>query len=293
MELRHLRSFMAVFETGGFRRAAELEFVVQPAITRHVKELERALGVRLFERTSKGAEPTSAGTDFYRAIAPRVRALLAAIEQSSDELNSRATARIGYISPALRFGLPELVQGLQATEPPIAVMLEELGTPAITKRLLAGELDGGFVAGDDLDPRLTVTPITRLEFVIAVPDDHQRSGAKIKLATLNGANLISPVAQEPSHQQLIDAIREQAAITIQDAFGIDTIRSLVGAGLGVSLVPKGSLEPATPGIRLLAPDPPLPSIQVGIATRTADESRQANAVRSIALRLADDRAAEP
>jgi DNA-binding transcriptional LysR family regulator len=148
-------------------------------------------------------------------------------------------------------------------------------------------VDGGFVAGEDHDPRLTVTAITCLEFAVAAPESSKRSGSKIKLATLDGANLISPVAQEPSHQQLIDAIREHGAITIQDAFGIDTIRSLVGAGLGFSLAPKGSIEPSTPGIRLLEPDPPLPSIQVGIATRTADESRQAKAVRSIAQHLTD------
>lgn len=282
VELRHLQTFIAVYERGGFRRAADSQHTAQPALTRHVQQLERELGVQLFRRSPGGATPTDAGLRLYEELAPPVRALADAIARVGDVLTSQQRLAIGHVSPAMRLGLPRVVQALASATPPVAVHLEELGSPEIVRRLREGRLDAGLIAGTVAGRELDLRPIVSLRFAVMAPRGFLRGReGRVALADLEGVTVLSPVAHEPAHGPLIDAIREHADIQVQDAFGIDTIRALVSGGVGVSLTPRMAASAPAETLELLETDPPLPEVPIGLATQRLDRSKPVTALRRL------------
>lgn len=182
----------------------------------------------------------------------------------------------------MQLGLPRVVQALGNASPPVSVKLEELGTPDILRRVREGPLHAGLIAGTAAGREFDLLPVARLRFLVMAPRGLLRGrGEHIDLAELDGLTLLSPAAQEPAHQPLLDAIREHASIRVQDAFGIDTIRALVSGGVGVSLAPRlpGSPRPET--VEMFATDPPLPDVQVSLATLTSDRSRPVAVLRRL------------
>jgi DNA-binding transcriptional LysR family regulator len=249
MELRHLRYFIAVAEERHFGRAASRLAMAQPPLSMQIKSLEQELGVALFHRGPRGVVLTPAGEAFlpgaYEAIAVTARAADAARRAAAGELGE---LRIGFVSSAAFGPLPEAVRHFADRHPDVALKLEELSTDIQLRGLLAGTLDVGFFrVGIDfieapLDPALGIEAIAREPFVMALPADHQLAAqAAVCLADVRDEAFVNfPRAVNPSlHDQIS---RYCLAAGFVPRFGqevrlMQTIISLVAAGLGVALVP--------------------------------------------------------
>jgi DNA-binding transcriptional LysR family regulator len=144
MELRQLRLFVVLAQELNFRRAADKAHIAQPALTRHIQNLEALLGVRLFERTKRKVELTEAGKLLLGELQPVSRRLDHALLTVKQQ-GSQGDLRVGYVSPALYSAMPELVRQFKARHPHVRVEMQELHSPEQVSALLGGNLDLGFI----------------------------------------------------------------------------------------------------------------------------------------------------
>lgn len=253
MELRHLRYFIAVAEERHFGRAAQRLSMAQPPLSTQIKALEHELGVELFRRGPRGVTLTPSGEAFlpgaYEAIAASCRAAEAARRAA---LGEEGTLRVGFVSSAAYGPLPEAVRGFRERYPHVTLALEELSTDLQLRDLRAGTLDvglfrvGGGFDSDPLDEALVMESIAREPFVVAVPaNDELAKRDAVSLAELAARPFVSfPRRVNPGLHDQITRYCLAAGFApriVQEARLMQTIVSLVAAGLGVALVPA-SLE---------------------------------------------------
>lgn len=252
-ELSHLRAAIALAEEGHFGRAARRLHLTQPPLSRQVRLLEETLGVRLFDRTPQGAVPTPAGLAFL----PEARAALRAAEAAAQAARRAAqapggTVALGFIGAATYAALPALVARTRDALPGVALTLREMATEAQHEALLAGRLDLGLGRPAPLPAGLLAEPAGREALVAALPPGHRLARRpRVTLAALAGELFIGYSADGAYMRALIgDAFRAVGLVPrIAHAMGqAQSILALVGAGLGVALVPEGTRQAAPPGI---------------------------------------------
>ena len=142
MEARHLRYALALAEHQHFGRAAASLGIAQPPLSTQIAALEREIGERLFDRTSRGVFPTAAGDAFLA----RARAALAEMSHARIDAGRAARGetgrlRIGFIGSALLDPLPGVLGRFRRTHPEVRLTLQELDSPTASAALLAGDLD--------------------------------------------------------------------------------------------------------------------------------------------------------
>jgi DNA-binding transcriptional LysR family regulator len=145
IELRHLRYFCAVVDAGSFGRAAELLGPAQPALSRQVATLERVVGVRLLERSARGATVTPAGESFVRSVR-RILEEVQALAGEAQRARRGAVARcvVGSLPTTLARRLVRaLVRESAIESPDLRLMLQEVATPEQPEALRAGRIDLG------------------------------------------------------------------------------------------------------------------------------------------------------
>ena len=140
--LRQIRAVIAVCEEGSFTRAAEREAATQSGISQHIAALERALGVRLFERSNAGVRPTPAGTRYYRRCIEAVGTLKAGSEEMR-ALAGRVTGnlRIGLMPTFTRAALAPTLKRYVEEYPDVKLKIVEGYSNVLTERVLAEDLD--------------------------------------------------------------------------------------------------------------------------------------------------------
>ena len=273
MELRQLQSFLAVYETGGFRAAAKREHLTQSAVSRQIQQLERALGVSLFVRSPRAVVPTSTGRSLYARVAPLVRGTVDALDATRNG-DPAGTIRVGYIAPALAGPLPKLVQRVRTKFPLIQLDLDEYDSAGVAAGLTGGGLDIGFLASDDPPLGLPNRALMSLRYGIAVSgSDPLAKRSSIDLAELTGRTIISVAAREPIHQRILDVLTEACpGIAVQTAFGFGAVQSLVLDGVGVAPMPLVASPRIPAGVALLETRPALPTSTLWAATRRGQSS---------------------
>lgn len=142
MKLSHIRDLVAVAQRGGIRAAARNLGLAQPAISRSVRELERELGVSLFERGATGMTLTPAGEAFYK----RARAIQSDIDRACDEARQLSGAGVGTITVGLGTAplialLPKVLEPLQRRFPAVELTIEEGLFPAMEGGIREGSID--------------------------------------------------------------------------------------------------------------------------------------------------------
>ena len=157
--LRQLQYAAAVAELGGFRKAADACRVSQPSLSAQIAQLERALGVQLFERDARGVRVTAAG----EAVLARARQVLLAASDLNEAALQRAdplrgTLRIGVIPTVCPYLLPEVAPALHRALPNLAIVWSEDKTPTLVKQIAEARLDAAIVARD---PRMDVSTSRR------------------------------------------------------------------------------------------------------------------------------------
>ncbi len=244
MELRHLQYAVAVADELHFGRAAQRLRVAQPSLSRQVRQLEKDLGVELFDRTSRRVELTPAGAAFVvaarRTLAAAADSRVAAVQAASG-VAGRVT--LGFVASAAVDVLPRVVAVHRRERPLVRLSLRELTTAEQVPRLLDGEVDVGL--GRDLEPvpGLRVTTLLREPLLAAVPAGHPlHARRRIGVADLAGSPFVAlPRDRVPRAWDRLLVMCHGAGVTpelAQEANQFVTLLALVAAGLGVAVVPQ-------------------------------------------------------
>jgi DNA-binding transcriptional LysR family regulator len=172
-ELRHLVYFREVARRLHFRKAAEALSIAQPALSRQIAQLEAALGVRLFARSSRRVELTPAGA----ALVERIEPVLSSLLRVPADMKAVAEGQVGrlrvaFTGLAMATVLPDILRGFHRRFPGIRLELNESPTSAQVAALQAGEIDCGFFHPDAPTPGIGVTLLLREPNGVLLPSDH-------------------------------------------------------------------------------------------------------------------------
>ncbi|HKY01111.1 MAG TPA: LysR family transcriptional regulator [Burkholderiales bacterium] len=276
MELRHLRYFVTLAETLHFGRAAARLHISQPPLTRQIRGLEEELGTPLFRRSRQGVALTPAGS----ALLPEARRLLRDAEALLGGAAHAAGGqigklRIGFISTASYTVLPELLPAFHRDHPGIKLQLQEATTDVQIPGLQEGDLDVGFVLAPVVDASLRYQSVHREPLIAALPAG-RRWPATIAVSALAGeAFVLFPRKVGVGLHDLIIGLCQRAGFAPrieQEAIQMQTIISLVAAGMGVSLVPQSLLHMRRTGVVYRPLRDKSPLIEIGLAWRASDDS---------------------
>ncbi len=242
MNLRDLRYFVALADTRHFGKAAERSFVSQPTLSAQIKKLESYLGVQLIERQPRKVTLTEMGA----RILPLARSIL----QESDEIVSLArndhdplsgklkVALIPTIGPYL---LPLVARKLRKQLPRLKVMLYEYQTQPLLEKLRAGDIDLGILALPVPLDGLEARPLYDEDFTLAVPSNSPLAKrSNVKIDDLSGETLLLLEDGHCLRDQALDVCSRIDVKESEDyrATSLETLRQMVAAGLGITLLPK-------------------------------------------------------
>jgi LysR family hydrogen peroxide-inducible transcriptional activator len=273
MTLTELRYVVAVAEEKHFGHAAERCFVSQPSLSASVKNLEDELGVRLFERGKRGVFLTPAGE---QVVAQARRALDEAARvkdvarQGRDQL--KGTLRLGVIHTVAPYLLPDLVAALRRSAPGMPLDIEENITASLDRMLRAGELDAMILALPYEAPGVEVLPLYDEEFRVVTPARHALARRRsVAVEDLDAGELLLLPAGHCFRDQVLDACREfsRPPGSGRQGSSLETLRSMVASGLGVSVLPATALTPryVNPLVRPVRFSDPRPSRRIALASR--------------------------
>ncbi|NVK19820.1 MAG: LysR family transcriptional regulator [Methylocystaceae bacterium] len=265
MDLKQLRIFLHVAETGSLSKAAQRLNVTQPALSRQIKMLEDDAGVPLFVRTGRGVILSEAG----ERMAPRARILAEEMER----LKTDMTAFAGEISGEVRVGLPPssgsvmaapIVEKFHQKYPDVKLRITQLLSGAIHDNLLNGHLDIGILFEGNVSPVLRSERLWSEEMSFLIkPDDRWKGRTKIILEEALDEPFILP---GPKHG-LRDIIEKQAAKidkplkVVVEAESLMVHTELVCRGLGCTILPKTACFDHIAKGRLIALDLVKPKIE--------------------------------
>lgn len=244
METRHLRYFLAIADSGSITRAAEQLDIAQPALSQALVRMEKELGVKLFERSRRGAVLTPAAS----AIIDDLRASLARIDAATQRARAIGAKRagrliIGFVSTALFGTLPRALDRMQARHPGVDMVLREMSNAEQALALQRGEIDIGLlhtpvsIQGNMREQRINQDPL-----IAVLPSDYlMGEDGKVGLAQLAATGLVwFPEQQLPLiRNAILSTFRRQGhpIEIIQEANRTLTVVAYVAAGRGVSLLP--------------------------------------------------------
>jgi LysR family hydrogen peroxide-inducible transcriptional activator len=276
MTLQELRYLVALADKGHFGRAADSCHVGQSTLSTQIKKLEGYLNVTLFERGRHRLQPTPMG----ERIIELTRVALAAAEQIKQTARAGADPmagplRLGVIPTLGPYLLPHLLPEIRARFPALAVYLREDLTEHLLELLRHGQLDALLLAlplrGEDLE----VAELFHESFCVALPMGHRlATRAQIEQADLAGENVLLLEEDHCMRHQVLAICSEQGASPREDlkATSLETLRLMVAAGVGCTLLPQlaalpgaGSLRDDSVVIREFAA--PQPRRAVGLAWR--------------------------
>jgi len=284
--LKQFRYFEALAQHHHFGRAADACAISQPALSMQIKELEEMVGTPLFERASRDIRLTAFGEDF----AGHVRNILQAVEDLG-ELAQNAKGRLagrlrlGVIPTIAPYLLPKLIANLSREYPGLDIHVRETLTSRLIEELGNGRLDAAILALPISNPTFEEAPLFSEEFVLVRPNNEQ--------------NLPVPSPEMLSEMRLFlleegHCFRDQAlalcnmrSATPREGFdgsSLSTLVQMVGAGMGVTLIPEMAVnvETRSADVSVARFNNAVPARTVGmIWRRTSPLSQQLSRVAEI------------
>lgn len=244
MELRHLRYFVALAEELHFGKAAKRMHITQPPLSKQIKELEEELGVVLFARTNKVVRLTEPGSVFLQHVR-RIQDLLEQAVTTTRRAERGEVGRlaIGYLGAAAFQLLPNVLRQFRQNHPNVEVSLYGMVTSEQLNALAHGSIDVGLMRPTDALKDLKSEVIVREPFVVALPADHKLARCrKVNIRALAQEHFVMLPAT-PEHglyRQIMNlCLRAQfQPKIIQVANETRSIVGLVGAGIGISILPS-------------------------------------------------------
>ncbi|KQT14184.1 LysR family transcriptional regulator [Ramlibacter sp. Leaf400] len=247
LDLLTLRVVIAVAESGSISAGSDRLQLAVAAASARISSLEAALGIRIFERSPRGVELTSAG----RLLVQRGRELLVDADQLANDLRDLSLGLVGHVrmlanASALLEVLPARLQAFTRSHPGIRVDVEERISPEISSALLEGRTDVGVVDTRTLSPGLEFLPFFRDRLALVVPRGHPLAGAgPLRLADLVDQNFIVLSGPNAVSTRLFNAatvLGHSLKVRLQMR-SFDAASRMVAAGLGVAVLPPDAIAP--------------------------------------------------
>jgi LysR family hydrogen peroxide-inducible transcriptional activator len=292
MNLRDLRYLIALADLRHFGRAAEACHVSQPTLSTQLRKLEDELGVQLIERAPRQVMLTPAGTD----IVARARRVIAEVEQMREVARRTAdpeagSVRLGMFPTLGPYLLPHAVPRLRARFPRLELLLVEEKTESLLAMLREGRLDAAVLALPLHEDWLEVEPLFEEPFLLAVPTGHPLAGRKqLRMEDLGAQQLLLLEDGHCLRAQAL-AVCGLAGAGEKEGFratSLETLRQMVAAGVGLTLLPMLAVKPPVPvsdAITLLPFRNPAPSRKLALVWRKS--SAMTAFLRQLAATLRD------
>ena len=292
MNLRDLRYLVALADERHFGKAAERCYVSQPTLSAQIRKLEEYLGVPLVERQPKRVSITPAGAKIVeraRRVLQEADAIVELAKTDRDPLGGALkVALIPTVGPYL---LPHIVRRLKRALPRLKLLLYEYQTAPLLEKLRDGEIDMGILALPVALDGLEATELYDEPFMLAVASDHPLAEReRVTAQDLHGEPLLLLEDGHCLRDQALEVCSRVGAQESQDyrATSLETLRQMVAAGHGITLLPE--LAAASPvgaarGLRIKPFVKPAPARTIGAAwrkstTRGPAVEAIANAIRA-------------
>jgi DNA-binding transcriptional LysR family regulator len=248
MELRHLRYFVAVAEELHFGRAARRLHIVQPALSQQIQKLERELGVTLLARSRRRVAITPAGEAFLeearRTLASAREAVDAAHRAKKGEMGR---LRVGYVDFAIYVFFPEILRAFRQRYPAVDLQITEMNRDDQLAALDRGTLDVGFLAHREGEGDLRSERVAAEPLVVVLPDTHPLAAREtVPVGMLRHEPWV--LFPRSLHSRYLELVLESCAAegfsprVVQEAGKLSTLAALVGAGFGVTMIPRSVAE---------------------------------------------------
>jgi len=261
--LRQLRVFQSVARTRNFSRTGESVGLTQPAVSRSISDLERALGLRLLDRTTREVALTEAG----RSLSTRLDRALDELDTVLTDVAGLADADGGKVrvasSPTLSaYLMPACIASCARLAPRVRFMLLDRIQQDVLASVRDGEVDFGVVVEPPDVDDLHCEPILRDPFVVVMRPSHRLArgtrDAGVRWKALDGEPLVLLDGASGSRRYVDEALaRHGAACKVEQELGHPTtVFQMVEAGIGLTVMPRLAVPPAgLPGlsVRALAP----------------------------------------
>lgn len=296
MELRHLRYFVTVAEELHFGRAARRLHIVQPALSQQIQKLERELGVVLLNRSKRRVSLTEPGRAFLeeaRRTLSDAEGAMAAARRAAAGRTGRL--RVGYVDLAIFLLFPDILRAYRERYPGVDLEIIELSRQEQREALDRRELDVGFYAYREGEGDFNAERIAEDPLFAVLPEGHPAARAdRVPLAVLSDEPwVLFPRNLRSRYLELVLEACAAAGFTPrveQEAGRMNTLAALVGAGLGVTLLPRSvaGLSRARIAVRPLSDN--APALPQDVIWRRGDLSPAASNFVAVARQVRDGRA---
>src|SRR5271170_3866892 len=246
MELHQLRYFCAVAETGSFSRAAEQSHVSQPSLSQQIMKLEDELGARLFDRLGRSVRLTDLGKTFL----PRARGVLRELEAAKGDVVEHkdsvgGSVTIGVIPTVAPYLLPAYLTTFSKKFQQARLTVVEEITPVLLERLRAGTIDIAILALPIRGHEFEVAPLLTEPLFAALPPKHKLAARRsVSLKDLRAEPFLL-LRDGHCFRDTAVAACDRARLNPQIIFEsgqFSSILSMVGTGMGVSIVPEMAID---------------------------------------------------
>lgn len=245
MDFQRLAVFRAVARHLSFSRAADELHLSQPAVSKHIQQLEAELGVRLFHRLGKRVELTDAGR-VVADYAQRVSVLTEEVRRVLGELEGlqRGYLRLGASTTPGLYLVPAILARFRKQYPKVEITLAINNSADVTRQVLAGDFDVGFIGAPTEMPGLQVRPFVDDEIVLIVPPGHPLVRQRAFVPGLLASETL--IVREPGSatRQIAEAHLAQLEVvpkTVLEMTGCEGVKRAVAAGLGVAFVSRHAI----------------------------------------------------
>jgi len=291
MDIRQLETFLRVIDAGSFAAAAEALSATPSAVSARIRELERSLGVDLFDRSQHRAQLTAKGQELVAsareivALATRVRHQIGDVEALT------GTVRLGVVGLVAITWLPKLMVAMRTNYPGVTVTLEAALSAALLERLRGGHLDLAIVTGPVAEASLEAISLGFDKFVWMAPPSMPIPARRLTPRELARWPVLGLSTLSHHYPVLEQWFRKGDAEyrPVISCSNVHILADLTLAGLGVSLLPQSTYaaDVATGRLRLLDTEPEIGPVEFVALHRRSATDPLVSAVARLAMEVSE------
>jgi len=278
MNLREMSYLVAIADLHNFSKAAEQCNVSQPTLSTQIKKMEEWLGVKIFERNNKRVMITEEGKNIVQSakkILQEVERIKEIAECSHNPFAGKF--RLGAFPTLSTYIFPDIVPQIKKIMPELRLILIEEKTAVLMESLHKGEIDAALIALPIHDDFLGIKRLFDDSFFLAVPPDHPLAEhAEIEIEELASYPLLLLEEGHCLRDNALEICQQHNIAEEQDfrATGLETLRQMVKAGTGITLMPEIAINKHETGIRYIPFMEPTPHRTIGLVYRKTSTRKE-------------------